>query len=138
MTKVMMKQYNVVAGVIVHNGRVLCVKKGITKFGYTSNKWEFPGGKIEAGESNEQALERELREELNMNVTVGEHLVSAEHAYPDFGITLHAYICDVASDDVTLKEHIDRRWLLPESLSSLEWCGADVAIARAATTKLSR
>lgn len=134
----MVKCLDVVAGVIMHDNKVLCVKKGTTRYDYTSNKWEFPGGKTEHGETHEQALARELLEELNMNVRVGKHLVSVNHTYPDFNITLHAYVCCAESNSVTLKEHVAMQWVVPKDLTGLDWCEADIAIAQAASLLPSR
>lgn len=86
-----MKHYNVVAAVVCHDGKYLCMQKGKTKFEYTSYKWEFPGGKIELGETPQQALARELMEEMEYPVEVGEELVTVNHEYPDFSITMTAF-----------------------------------------------
>ena len=88
-----MKHYNVVAAVVCHDGKYLCMQKGKTKFEYTSYKWEFPGGKIEPGETPQQALVRELMEEMEYLVEVGEELVTVNHEYPDFSITMTAFLC---------------------------------------------
>jgi 8-oxo-dGTP diphosphatase len=87
-----MKHYNVVAAVVCHDGKYLCMQKGKTKFEYTSYKWEFPGGKIEPGETPQQALARELMEEMEYLVEVGEELVTVNHEYPDFSITMTAFV----------------------------------------------
>ena len=134
-----MKHIEVVAAVIVDDGEVLCMQRGQTKFPYTSYKWEFPGGKIEAGETPEEALRREIREEMAMDVRVGRHLVTVEHEYPDFCITMAAYLCEPACSaeentqenrrGFTMNEHHAFRWLRPEDLPTLDWAAADVGIA---------
>jgi 8-oxo-dGTP diphosphatase len=127
-----MKQVEVVAALIIKSGRVLCVQRGENKYHYISKKWEFPGGKLEQGEGHETALVREIAEELHVRVSVGVHMVSVEHKYPDFVLTMHAYRCELAhkSIPVTLTEHVAHRWLMPSELSSsqLDWAAADVPI----------
>ena len=127
-----MKLVEVVAAIIIKSGRVLCVQRGENKYPYISKKWEFPGGKLEQGEDHETALVREIDEELHVRVSVGVHMVSVEHKYPDFVLTMHAYRCELADESipVTLTEHVAHRWLMPGELSSsqLEWAAADVPI----------
>lgn len=120
-----------VAAVVVNNGEYLCMQRGQTRFPYTSYHWEFPGGKVEKGETPQQALHRELLEEMNMDVTVGEHIITVEHEYPDFSITMAAYRCTVADRKFSLLEHNDYRWLSAEALATLEWAAADVGIVKA-------
>ena len=126
----MSKHYQVVAGVVFCAGRVLCLRKGATDYGYTSHHWEFPGGKIEPGETPRQALRRELLEELHLEVEVGDHLLTVTHEYPDFGITVQAYKCVAANPAVQLTEHEAVRWLPPAQLCALDWCDADAPIAK--------
>jgi len=115
----------VVAAVIVADGRVLCVRKGVGRYSYTSNKYEFPGGKIETGETKEQALTREISEELNIRIDILRHLITVNHHYPDFSITLYSYICTIAEGEIVLNEHKEHKWLLPKDLSSVIWAEAD-------------
>ena len=119
------KHYNVVAAVIETDGKVLCMQRGVPRYAYTSNRWEFPGGKIEPGETPQEALRRELLEEMNMTVEVHEQLATVEHEYPDFSITLTAYRCTVQTTEFTRLEHAASRWLPWADLPSLTWCEAD-------------
>jgi len=119
------KHYDVVAAVVEVSGKVLCVQHGVTRYAYTSNRWEFPGGKIEAGETPQQALHRELLEEMDYDVRVGKLLARVTHHYPDFSITLAAYHCTADGTDLTLREHIAACWLPWRELTSLDWCAAD-------------
>jgi 8-oxo-dGTP diphosphatase len=123
-----MKRVEVVAAIIQHEGKILCVQRGPAKFDYIHHKFEFPGGKIELGETNEQALRRELDEELHIEVTSLQYFMSVEYAYPDFHITMHAFTCEVHSRDIVLTEHIDAKWLALDELEQLDWAAADVPI----------
>lgn len=122
------KHYRVVAAVVEVDGQVLCMQRGVTRYSYTSHLWEFPGGKVEAGETPEQALHRELLEEMDLDVTVHELLASVTHDYPDFTITLSAYRCTASTTAFTMREHAASRWLPWSALSSLDWCAADARL----------
>ena len=122
------KHYNVVAAVIEVDGLVLCMQRGKTRYSYTSHLWEFPGGKIEPGETPQQALHRELLEEMDLDVEVHEHLASVTHDYPDFTITLAAYRCVATIHDFTMREHAASRWLPWDKLNTLPWCAADARL----------
>ena len=119
------KHYNVVAAVIEVNGKVLCMQRGVTRYEYTSHLWEFPGGKVEEGETPQQALHRELMEEMNLDVVVHEHLATVTHDYPDFTITLAAYRCTAGTTDFIMREHAANLWLPWDELLTLPWCAAD-------------
>lgn len=119
------KHHHVVAAVIEVDGRVLCMQRGENRYPYTSHRWEFPGGKIEPGETPEQALHRELIEEMELDVEVCEHLATVTHDYPDFTITLAAYRCVASTTAFTMREHAASRWLPWNELSTLPWCAAD-------------
>jgi 8-oxo-dGTP diphosphatase len=123
-----MKQVEVVAAIIINDNKILCVQRNINKYVYISEKYEFPGGKIEAGETKEETIRREIKEELNMDITVGEEFLTVVHAYPDFKLTMHSFICTCENPNVTLTEHIDFKWLLINELSGLDWAGADIPI----------
>lgn len=119
------KHHHVVAAVIEVDGKVLCMQRGVTRYSYTSHLWEFPGGKIEPGETPQQALRRELVEEINLDVEVHELLATVTHDYPDFTITLAAYRCTAATTHFVMREHAASRWLPWAQLPSLSWCEAD-------------
>ena len=125
-----MKKIEVVAAIIQNQDKILCAQRGPAKLDYVSHKWEFPGGKLEPGESLEQAIEREIHEELKLNIIAGELYYTVEHQYPDFHITMHAFICHSDSFDITLTEHIETRWLNPDELGGLDWAEADIPIVR--------
>ena len=120
-----MKHYNVVAAAIRHNDRILCMQRGKTKFDYTAYKWEFPGGKIEAGESPQEAVRREILEEMDMDIRVGDSVCTVVNDYPDFSITMQVFWCDVDSPVFDLKEHNAFKWLSKDDLPSLDWAEAD-------------
>jgi 8-oxo-dGTP diphosphatase len=123
-----MKHYIVVAAIIENNGKFLCVQRDKSKFDYISYKYEFPGGKIEIGETPEKALTREISEELNIDITVGDLFVTIEHQYPDFALTMQAFLCHANSFTLKLTEHIDYKWLKADELDLLDWAGADIPI----------
>ena len=125
-----MKHYEVVAAVIEFENKILCMQRDKGKFDYVSYKFEFPGGKVEAGEANHTALERELNEEMDMNVSISEDdfLLTVEHTYPDFSISMHTYLCKVDKPDFVMKEHISFEWLTVDELDKLDWAEADKPI----------
>jgi 8-oxo-dGTP diphosphatase len=125
-----MKKIEVVAGVIFWKDDILCVQRPKNKLHYISEKFEFPGGKIEEGETREEALNRELLEELNLSIKIKSFLITVVHLYPDFELTMHSYICEVDSKDLTLNEHIDKKWLKVNELNQLDWAGADIPIVK--------
>ena len=119
------KHHKVVAAVIEVDGKVLCMQRGVNRYDYTSYHWEFPGGKIEPGETPEEAVHRELMEEMDFDVEVHEHLATVTHDYPDFTITLAAYRCTASTTEFTMREHAACCWLPWSELQSLPWCAAD-------------
>lgn len=121
-----MKKIEVVAAIITHNDDILCVQRGPAKYHYIANKFEFPGGKIESGETPNQAIIREIKEELHIALSDVTYFATVEHQYPDFHITMHAYICPVMTKDLTLTEHISQQWLRPHQLNQLDWAAADI------------
>lgn len=124
-----MKQINVVGAVILRNTLVLCAQRGPD--GALPGLWEFPGGKIEAGESPREALVREIQEELLADVTVGDAVATTTFEYEFGEVTLSTFYCELRSGDVTLTEHKAVRWLPANELESLEWAPADVPAVRA-------
>jgi len=119
------KQINVVGAVIVRDGEVLCAQRGPN--GALGGMWEFPGGKIEAGETPREALRREIVEELECHVTTGDQVETTTYEY-DFGIvTLTTFYCElVDAATPTLTEHAEVRWLTPDALLDLDWALADI------------
>ena len=124
----MQKIVSVVAAVIEANGKFFATQRG---YGPQKDGWEFPGGKIEAGETPEAALKREIREELDADITVREKLIQVEYDYPNFHLSMGCFRCRLASGHLTLKEHEAARWLAPEELRSVDWLPADVAAVEA-------
>lgn len=120
-----MPHYNVVAAAICSEGKFLCMKRTRTHFPYTSEKWEFPGGKIEPGESPEEALVRELEEEMDWTVSVRREIASVDYAYPDFEISLHLYLCAPGEGEFKLYSHLDYKWLAATEMPQLDWAAAD-------------
>lgn len=119
------RRIEVVAAVIHDGGRILATQRGYGEF---KDKWEFPGGKMEAGESREEALRREIREELDTEINIGKLLCTVEYDYPAFHLTMHCCLCSVVSGTLVLKEHESARWLPAEALESVDWLPADLQI----------
>ena len=122
-----MKHYHVVAACIRKDNKILSVQKGKNAYDYISEKWEFPGGKIEAGESEEEALNREIFEELSMSILVEKKLMTIDHSYPDFQLTMQVFLCS-SKDEPILSEHTQYKWMEPSELGSLNWAAADVPV----------
>ena len=118
----------VVAAVIFREGKVLCVQRDKHEKEYVSLKWEFPGGKVEVGESREEALVREIEEELVVEIHELQYLTTVEHSYPDFHLTMHAYTCALKAGEVELREHLGLKWLAAEELDQLDWAAADIPV----------
>lgn len=123
-----MKKIEVVAGVIFFEDQILCVQRPKNKLPYISEKFEFPGGKIESGETKEEALQRELFEELNIIIKIKSLYFTVVHEYPDFELTMHSFICEVDTKELTLNEHISLEWLTLNELQKLDWAAADIPI----------
>ena len=123
-----MKHFEVVASVFIKDNRVFCAQR--KDAGETAKKWEFPGGKIEAGETHQQALVREISEELSTKISVGNFITTVNHQYNTFAITMHAYQCTILEGTLTLSEHLDSRWLSQEELDHVDWAPADLPIVK--------
>lgn len=129
-----MKHIEVVAAIIEDNGRYLATQRGYGEF---KDGWEFPGGKIEKGEEREAALRREIREELGAIIEIQDFLCTVEHTYDTFQLTMHCYICRLASaSHIHLLEHEASQWLGAEELLSVDWLPADVKVVESLTTYL--
>lgn len=120
-----MKIINVVAAVIMKEGRVFATQRGYGEF---KDGWEFPGGKVEAGESPEEALRREIREELEVEVNVGDLIDTIEYDYPAFHLSMKCYACTIAGGSPHLLEHEAARWLSADQLDSVAWLPADITL----------
>ena len=122
----MRKTIEVVAAVIFNEkGRIFATQRG---YGEWKDWWEFPGGKIEIGETPQAALRREIREELDAEIEVGKLLRTIDYDYPDFHLTMHCFRCTLATAHLTLLEHEAAKWLAPEDLDSVRWLPADTGI----------
>jgi 8-oxo-dGTP diphosphatase len=120
-----MKTIEVVAAVIIEDGKVFATQRG---YGAYKDWWEFPGGKIEADETREAALIREITEELNTEIAVEELIDTVEWDYPGFHLVMHCFRCSIRAGELTLKEHEDARWLTVETLGDVDWLPADLEI----------
>lgn len=123
-----MKKVEVVAAVIFHNNKILCVQRGDNKYNYIAFKYEFPGGKVELGETNETAIKREILEELNLKISIDSKFITVNHQYPDFTLVMHSFICSCNNPEIVLSEHVDFKWLDKTELKKLDWAAADIPI----------
>ena len=122
-----MKELRVVAAIICDGDRVLATQRG---YGPWKDYWEFPGGKIEPGETPEEALSREIEEELNVRIVPERFFCTAEYDYPDFHLSMDCFLCRIGEGEPTFLEHEAAAWLTRETLLSLGWLPADLAIAQ--------
>ena len=128
-----MKTLRVVAAVIHAEGKVFATQRG---YGEYKDGWEFPGGKIEVGETPEDAVMREIREELDTDISVEELIDTIEYDYPNFHLSMDCFWCEIVCGDLNLKEHEAARWLDKESLYSVDWLPADISIIEKIKEKL--
>ncbi len=123
-----MKRIEVVAGIIKDGDKIFATQRGYGEF---KDGWEFPGGKMEPGETPQEALARELKEELAVDVKVGEFLCTVDYDYPTFHLTMHCFYCSVIGGELTLLEHEASKWLKMTELHSVNWLPADVDVVAA-------
>ena len=119
-----MKNIEVVAAIIRDEDEFLATKRGYGEF---RGLWEFPGGKMDAGETRHEALLREIREELNCDIRIDDFLLTVEYDYPEFHLIMHCYLCELLSE-FTLLEHDDYEWLDRDNLLDIEWLEADIEV----------
>lgn len=124
----MKRHLHVACAIIEQNGTVLTAQRSAAMS--LPLKWEFPGGKIEAGETAEECLIRELREELGVSVFIGSALSPATHCYPDFTVTLYPFTCRLTGGTVSMYEHHALKWVEPQQMSDLDWAAADLPVIR--------
>ena len=117
-----MKTIKVVAAIILHEGRVFATQRG---YGTFKDGWEFPGGKIEPGETPKEALIREIKEELDVEIEVNDFLETVEYDYPEFHLSMDCFFCGIKSGEMVLKEHEAAKWLTEDTLDSVDWLPAD-------------
>lgn len=117
-----MKRIEVVAAILHSDGTFFATQRGYGEF---EGMWEFPGGKVELGESREAALKREIQEELGIGISIEELLCTTEYDYPSFHLTMHCYLCSIGSGEIELREHKSAQWLSGKALDALEWLPAD-------------
>lgn len=124
-----MKTIHVVAAIIRKDGKILATQRG---YGEYKDGWEFPGGKINEGETPQKALAREIKEELNADITVGDLLVTVEHDYTDFHLSMQCFWAELKDDShIELLEHEAAKWLSVNELGSVEWLPADIKVVEA-------
>ena len=122
-----MKHIDVVAAIIVKDERILATQRG---YGEYAGQWEFPGGKIEQGEEPQVALKREIREELDADIEIHDHLITVSYDYDDFSLTMDCFVCSLEGT-LTLLEHDDARWLSAKKIYSVDWLPADIEVVDA-------
>lgn len=120
-----METINVVAAIIIKNGKIFTTQRGYGKF---KDGWEFPGGKIEEGETPQEALKREMKEDLDTVIEVHKLLDTIEYDYPEFHLSMRCYLCSVIHGTLKLCEHKDAKWLGKDELNSVDWLPADIAL----------
>ena len=120
-----MKTIKVVAAVIKRNNKIFVTQRGYGEF---KDGWEFPGGKVEKGETKEEALIREIKEELDTVIKVDSYLDTIEYDYPDFHLSMDCFVCSIVEGHLVLKEHEDSKWIKKEEIDTLNWLPADFVI----------
>ncbi len=127
-----MKQIEVVAAIILKGDKIFATQRG---YGEWQDWWEFPGGKMEAGETSEEALVREIREELSAEISVDEFLCTVEYDYPKFHLTMHCFLCSLIGEALHLNEHEAAKWLTKDELGSVKWLPADMGVTEVIQSK---
>ena len=122
-----MKQIEVVAAIIRKGDKIFATQRG---YGEWKDWWEVPGGKMEVGETPEEALRREIREELSAEISVDEYLCTVEYDYPAFHLTMHCYLCSLVTEALHLNEHEAARWLIKDELDNIKWLPADLSVVQ--------
>ena len=128
-----MKHIEVVAAIIYKDGAYFATQRGYGEF---EGMWEFPGGKIEEGETAEFALKREIQEELGIDITIDKFLCTINYNYPSFYLTMHCYLCGIKFGEIELREHKSARWLTTETLDSVKWLPADKEVIDKLNTEI--
>ena len=128
-----MKQIEVVAAIICKDDKIFATQRG---YGEWKDWWEFPGGKMEVGETPEEALVREIREELSAEINVGELLTTVEYDYPKFHLTMHCYLCSLIGEALHLNEHEAAKWLAKDELDSVKWLPADLKLIQTIKSRI--
>ena len=128
-----MKTVKVVAAIIINNNKVFATQRGYGEF---KDGWEFPGGKIEPGEMPQEALVREIKEELDTEIEVKDYLETVEYDYPEFHLSMDCFFCEIKSGDLVLKEHEAAKWLTAETLDSVDWLPADKGVIEEIRNKI--
>ena len=120
-----MKTIEVVAAIIKHDNKIFTTRRGYGEF---ENMWEFPGGKIEHGETKEEALIREIKEELELDINITKFLTTVDYDYPNFHLTMHCFICNICGGNLQLNAHNDVKWASLEELDKFNWVPADIFV----------
>ena len=120
-----MKTIEVVAAVIASNNKIFATQRG---YGDFKDGWEFPGGKIEPGETPEEALKREIKEELETEIIIDKYLKTVDYDYPKFHLTMHCFLCKIGSGELNLLEHEAAKWLSRKTINSVDWLPADLLV----------
>ena len=123
-----MKTIEVVAAIIKEDDRIFITRRAYGEF---ANMWEFPGGKIEAGESREEALTREIKEELELDISISSFLTTVDYDYPNFHLTMHCFICEIIGGKLNLNAHNDAKWITFDELDNQKWVPADILVVDA-------
>lgn len=122
-----MKTINVVAAVIKKDNKILATQRGYGEF---KGLWEFPGGKIEKDETPEEALVREIKEELSAQIKINNYITTVEYDYPEFHLSMQCFLCEFVDEEFSLNEHMDKKWLDISNIDSVAWLPADIEIIR--------